>query len=343
MAGTGLKPRRYPQGDLFIIDALDVALKDDMASMEHPIYSLSKKPERTIEPIEYKGTKIEFRASVKGFPTIYDKDLIIYAISQVIAEMGEPEEGKEPPEPPSFVEFDPIDFLIFTERSTGGKAYDALVDSADRLHGSSIRTNATINGQIIDEWRHLIDDVHVTTSHDNKKPIRIKIGLSSMMRETIKTRAVLTLNKDYFRLRKPIERRVYELARKHVGQKKSFLFNLDTLKTKAGSRSNLREFRRSIKQMAKDNKLPDYEMAFDLENDQVSFTPRAQFIRAYTPETPHLPPLETWAYEKAKEYLPRALSVYAAETDWREHWVKTGCKKLDNPSAAFIGWCRKLK
>jgi hypothetical protein len=29
---------------------------------------------------------------------------------------------------------------------------------------------------------------------------------------------VLTLHRDYFRLRKPLERRMYELARKHCGQ-----------------------------------------------------------------------------------------------------------------------------
>ncbi|MCA9184408.1 MAG: replication initiator protein A [Pirellulaceae bacterium] len=30
---------------------------------------------------------------------------------------------------------------------------------------------------------------------------------------------MLTLHRDYFRLRKPLERRVYEIARKHCGPK----------------------------------------------------------------------------------------------------------------------------
>jgi len=343
MSETGLKPRRYPQGDLFIIDALDVALKDDMASMEHPIYSLSKKPEKEVEPIEYNDTKIEFRASEKGFPTIYDKDLIIYAISQVIAEMGEPKEGEEPPEPPREIEFDPIDFLMFTERSTGGRAYDALVDCADRLHGSAFRTNATINGQISDEWRHLVADVKLISDAVTKKPIRMKIGLSSMMRETIKTRQVLTLNKDYFRLRKPIERRVYEIARKHVGDKSEWKIGLNKLQKKSGSRSTLREFRRTLKEIAEANKLPDFEVAFDPERDQVIFTSRAQYIKAFKPDTPDLPPLATWAIEKAKDMLPRGVSPYEAESDWRDHWVRNGCLELENHNAAFLGFCKKVK
>ena len=171
----------------------------------------------------------------------------------------------------------------------------------------------------------------------------MRIGLSTMMRETIKTRAVLTLNKDYFRLRKPIERRVYELARKHCGtENKSWSPYLKTLKVKSGSRSSLREFRRSIKTMAQENKLPDYEMIFDIENDQVIFSPRSKFIKAYTKGQNVLPPLATWAIEKAKDILPRDINVYATESDWREHWVKTGSIDLDNHNAAFIGWCKKL-
>ena len=37
-----LLPNLHPQGDLFICDVADAVLKDDMASMEHPFFSLSK-------------------------------------------------------------------------------------------------------------------------------------------------------------------------------------------------------------------------------------------------------------------------------------------------------------
>jgi hypothetical protein len=333
---AGLKRLKHPQGDLFVIDALDVAIKDDMASMEHPFYSLSKNPVKEIKPYDHNGMKIEFRPSFKGFPTIYDKDLIIYAISHVIAKM---EEGEEPPE---LVGFDPYEFLVFTERATGGRAYEALCDSVERLKGSYFKTNIRINGEVIDDWQGIIDGATMITDEDTKRPKRIEIRLSKMVLETIKNKSVLTLNRNYFRLKKPIERRVYELVRKHMGQQSSWSPYLKTLFIKSGSRGSLREFRRSIKELAESNHLPDFFTQYDPENDQVTFTPRSQYAKAFTPETPELPPLQTWAYEKAKPYLSRELSVYQAEIDWREHWFKSGCLPLDNPSAAFIGYCKKV-
>ena len=35
-----LLPARHPTGDLFVCDIFDAAPKGDMASMEHPIFSL---------------------------------------------------------------------------------------------------------------------------------------------------------------------------------------------------------------------------------------------------------------------------------------------------------------
>lgn len=334
---TALKKMKHPQGDLFVIDALDVTLKDDLASMEHPFYSLSKNPVKEITPYEHNGMTIEFRPSFKGFPTIYDKDLIIYAISHVIAEL---EEGQEPPDT---VEFDPYDFLIFTERATGGRAYDALCDSVERLKGSYFKTNVKINGVIKDSWRGIVDGADIETHEKTKKPFKIRITLSDMVLETIKTRSVLTLNREYFRLKKPIERRVYELARKHMGQQSSWSPYLKTLFIKSGSRGELRGFRRSIKQLAKSNHLPDFEMTFDSDNDQVTFRPRSQYVKAFKEEIPELPPLATWAYERAKPLMINRMSVYEAENDWREHWSKSGCLPLENHNAAFIGFCKKLK
>jgi len=46
-----LLPDRHPQQDLFVCDIVDAAPKGDMGSMEHPIFSLSTKPD--IKPREY--------------------------------------------------------------------------------------------------------------------------------------------------------------------------------------------------------------------------------------------------------------------------------------------------
>ena len=73
-----LLPERHPQHDLFVCDVADAVLKDDMASMEHPFYSLSKKPETNVRRYEQGCKWLEVVPSVKGLATIYDKDILIY-------------------------------------------------------------------------------------------------------------------------------------------------------------------------------------------------------------------------------------------------------------------------
>lgn len=84
-----LLPVRYPDPDLFICDVLDAIPKDDMASMEHPIFSLATKPDRRVFRYEHNGNKLEIVPSVKGLATIHDKDILIYCISQLIGKMNQ--------------------------------------------------------------------------------------------------------------------------------------------------------------------------------------------------------------------------------------------------------------
>src|SRR3546814_9496390 len=72
--------------------ALPISIpKDDMASMEHPIFSLATKPDRRVFRYEHNGNKLEIVPSVKGLATIHDKDILIYCISQLIGKMNQGE------------------------------------------------------------------------------------------------------------------------------------------------------------------------------------------------------------------------------------------------------------
>ena len=110
-----LLPDRHPQHDLFICDVADAVLKDVMPQMEHPFYSLSKKPEKNIRRYEHNGQWIQVTPSVKGLATIYDKDILIYCISQIMAKLknGEPVSKR--------VRLNTRDLLIFANRGTAGK------------------------------------------------------------------------------------------------------------------------------------------------------------------------------------------------------------------------------
>src|SRR3546814_6991530 len=80
---------RHPNQDLFICDVLDAIPKDDMASMEHPVFSLSTKPDNRMRRYEHNGNVIEIIPSGKGLATIHDKDILIYCISQLVAKMNQ--------------------------------------------------------------------------------------------------------------------------------------------------------------------------------------------------------------------------------------------------------------
>ena len=100
-----LLPKRHPNHDLFICDVLDAIPKDDLGSMEHPVFSLATRPDTRILKYEHRNVKIQITPSVKGLATIFDKDLLIYCISQMITKknQGQPLAPNHPaprPRPP---------------------------------------------------------------------------------------------------------------------------------------------------------------------------------------------------------------------------------------------------
>jgi hypothetical protein len=72
-----LLPYRNKQTNFFICDIADT-FKDDMASMEHPIFSLNKAIDLRVLRYERNNVVIEVSPSAKGLATIYDKDILLY-------------------------------------------------------------------------------------------------------------------------------------------------------------------------------------------------------------------------------------------------------------------------
>lgn len=332
----GLKPLKYPQGDLFVCDVTDVILKDDMASMEHPFYSLAKKPDREPRRYEHNGNWIEIRPSASGLPTIYDKDLIIYAISQLIASL---EEGQDVPE---WVEIDPYAFMVFTQRGTGGRDYDALAGSIDRIDGTRYRTNVLNGGTRTDEWFGIIDAARTEKDESTGKIKSIALKLSEMVRDTVKTRDVLTLHRDYFRLARPLERRLYEMARKSVGQGESWSFLMDTLHAKSGSKGSLPEFRRKIKPIIEADNLPDYMVVHDEQRDKITFVNRNTMPkdRAKPDQAAKqiLLRLSPDVDEQAKR-IAQGWDIGYVKDCFAAWWLKAGAFETKNADAIFLKFC----
>ena len=88
--------------------------------------------------------------------------------------------------------------------------------------------------------------------------VQVAVTISEWLFRAVVSKSVLTLSRDYFKLRKPLERRVYELARKHCGRQPEWRVGIDVLAKKSGSASPLRVFRKMFRDMIAGNQLPEY-------------------------------------------------------------------------------------
>jgi hypothetical protein len=327
---------KHGKGDLFICDVADAVLKDLVPQMEHPFYSLSKKPDTQIRRYEHNGNWLEIVPSVKGLATIYDKDILIYCISQLMGKLNR----NEPVGPR--VHITSYDLLRFTNRGTAGKDYDALCEAIDRLAGTRITTNIRTGEEEQRDSFGLIDAASIRRKHGLDGRLQwVEIKLSDWVFNAIRGQEVLTLHPDYFRLGKPLERRVYELARKHCGRQSTWTISVETLLKKSGSQSVITRFRQMVKHIAEHDHLPDYRVSFDEKTDNVTFFNRDNkwVERPLPSDGDELPQLPAEAYEEGRNAAP-GYDIHALENDWRDFWESSGRPRIENPAAAFVGFCR---
>lgn len=337
-----LLPDRHPQFDFFICDVADAVLKDLIPSMEHPFYALSKKPDTTIRRYEHNGHWLEVVPSAKGQATIYDKDILIYVVSQIMHKLNRGERVDRR------LRFNPRDFLIFVNRGTGGKDYDAFCEALDRLMGTVIKTNITTRSDGEDHiplgeeetrgWFHLVESARVLRKNDTPggRIMAAEIEISEWIFNSIRRKSVLTLHRDYFRLRKPIERRIYELARKMCGASAEFEIGLAKLLKRTGARTELKRFRHTLREIATHDHLPDYSVAYDEDRDVVIFRGRGTVFAIDADVRTEIPRLDPETYAHARRAAP-GWDVRVLEQEWRS-WAS---EVPQSPDAAFIGFCRK--
>lgn len=331
-----LLPVRHPTEDFFVCDVLDAVPKDDMGSMEHPIFSLSTKPDTRLRRYEHRDITVDIIPSAIGLATIHDKDVLIYAISQLIAGMNA---GQQPSRT---LHIKAYDLLVSTNRETSGDGYRRLKEAFERLRGTSIVTNIKAGGEEITEGFGLIENWRIIRQTQSGRMSEIKVTLSEWLFNVIMGREVLTLHRDYFRLRKPIERRMYELARKHCGQQDEWSISLELLQKKCGSNSPARVFKAMVRKVAahdtEHGHFPDYSIS--VGEEKVTFINRRAARKAQEVITHDFPRLDPETYHDARLVAP-GWDVYVLEQDWRMWWMDSGKPQLHKPDAAFIAFCKR--
>ncbi len=318
MTGAGALAR----GDFFVCDFFGVSPKHDLASMEHPIFSLSTRPDRRILTYERGGVEVTVTPSVRGRATIFDADILIFCISQL---MGALNAGK----PVSrHLTLTAHDLLLATQRETSGDSYRRLREAFERLAGTRITTNIATgpNDDPVETTTGfgLIEAWEIVRRTRKGRMVSVKVTLSDWLYRAVMAKSVLTLSRDYFNLRRPLERRLYALARKHCGAQPRWQASVATLAEKSGSASPLRVFRAMLREIIAEDRLPDYRFE-EMPGDLIRVTPRRarRVGQPLSPET----------LDVARSLRPGA-DVYALEAEWRTASGGRGGE------AAFLEWVR---
>ena len=243
---------KIDQLDLFVADIIDIAPKSDLHSMEYPIFAISSKPDTDVFRYENAaGNWLEIIPSVNGRATIHDKDLLLYCFGQIAEALNR---GKTATRRLKITAYD---YLISTNRNTDGRSYAAITDTLARLRGTTFKSNIGNAENKKGEVFGLIDS-GTTVTDKNGRLDYVEVVLSEHLFASITNHRILTYNRDYFKLRSPYDRRMYELCRKHCGNQTFWEIGLETLYAKFGVKSELREFRRKIKALIQEQNIPDY-------------------------------------------------------------------------------------
>ena len=330
-----LLPDRHPQKDFFILDISDVVPKDDIASMEHPLFSLATKPD--MRHLEYRNgdNRLKIVPSGVGLPTIFDKDILIFCISQLMHRKNRGEKiGKR-------IRFSARELSIATNRPIGGNHYKRLEQAFHRLRGTTFQTDIITGGTREKRFFGLLDEGGFVMRDEGEWRLDYcEVVLSDWVMRAIEANEVVTISEKYFRLRRPLERRLYEIARKHCGNSPKWQIGLAKLQDKTGSNAPLKKFRHNLREIIEKDETPFY--SFEINGkDLVIVRPRSTTI-ALTPDIR----LPEWAEEKAREI--------ASSLGWdfyilRQNWLDfaTGEASKGNPpnnaGAAFVAYCKKQK
>ena len=328
---NNLLPERHPAKDFFIADVFDnLPYKDDLASMEHPIFTLSKR--KDLRDLNYTNGNIHIsiKPNSDGLPTIFDKDILLYCGSLLMDQVNKGEI------PPKTLRISSHDLLVATNRMTSGEGYRLLKKALDRLKGVSIKTNIKTNKREITRAFGLIESYEVIEStRVKKRMIRLEITLSDWFYNSLLGKEVLTVNRNYFRLGKALERRLYEIARKHCGQNSNWSIGIEKLKQKTGSTSSLPKFRYFLKEIERNAHLPDYRLR--LENDLIHFEPNMNIV-----DMDKLPNINRATIEKGRRIVDEAGTGWCFDELHRQFSVQLlkgfQPEKVDG---AFINFIKK--
>ncbi len=241
------------QLELFAATAFELNPRSVQDIMAWPFFSLSK-PKR-LKPIKFTSEKNDIQIKVSGnseygIANIYDADILLWACAQVRHQYENT--GKKPPRT---VEFLPSRLVKQTGRKWGGQTVEGLKKSLQRMASTLIETS--IRTEHIKEARgfHWIENYRTEEDRKTGDPSGPwSITLSEWLYEGIlQDQNLLSLNPGYYAITSGLEKRLYQIARKHGGsQIWGVHISMKALHAKVGSGDSLKQFAWEVRRIAKE-------------------------------------------------------------------------------------------
>lgn len=256
--------RKAPKGDvqidLFAPSYGDIASRDGIDMMEFPFFSLSKK--KRFKAIRYENERRGVSVVVSGgepngIATIWDKDILIWAISQVREALDRGDT------PSKTIYFHPYQLLKALRRGVRQDDYERLEAALIRLLNTSVHTSIRTDNKTFKTGFHWLERYFTARENTTGEGAGMwSIVLSDWIFEAAaKNGLILTLDDDYFLLTGGRERWLYLVARKHGGyQEHGFRMPMKTLYEKSGTSEQYKFWAHEIRQLVKADELPGYHL-----------------------------------------------------------------------------------
>lgn len=262
------------QLDFFFADIIDFAMKGDVGSMDSPFFNLSHKKDLKIKEITRPHAKHSIEPGSEGMPTIFDKDLLLYVISQVIE--GE-KRGMYLSDDCPTIGINFYNYMKSTHRDTSGKDYDRAYLAVKRLRDVRITSQLKEKSG---EWKRraefwgIFSYANVVEKDTVDRPVTINVKLDPVIWGAVREKKILTYNPEYFKLKKGYDRRIYEICRKFCGDKKNkWAPTKRVFRELISANSPVREINRNLERIMRDQPIPDFLIADEDDKFGIYYKP----------------------------------------------------------------------
>lgn len=244
------------QMELFIATATDISPKEQQELMQRCWFNLAR--QKRTKPIEHHFGESWVKISGNkefGIASIFDNDVVIFALSHYMNAINQNHKvGRR-------FFFTGYDYFKFIGRRTfGGKAYNDLWNSLQRLHHTFVETNLRLGSSKRHHSFNWLSEIKQVVENGKHRGYEVVIP-EWLYSSVVDDKLVLTLDDGYFSLKGGLERWLYLFARKTAGkQVTGWKESVENIWRKSGSNSSLSEFKRQIARISNNRALLSYKM-----------------------------------------------------------------------------------